>query len=119
MRVAVPLGSSTSSAAAAAAASGACLMAAASRSDVTVSVAGLVGSERQQQQQQLAGACDAVKGQAMVHIKYKCGASPDVVQFLVWLYADASMAQPLEVWQVSWPARGGKAAKSRLWQLCC
>jgi hypothetical protein len=106
MRAAVPLGSSPSSAAAAAAASGACLAAAASRPDVTVSVAGLVGSQRQQQQQQLAGASDAVKGQAQVHIKYKCGPSPDVVQFLVWLYADASMAQPLEVWQVR-PASQG------------
>jgi hypothetical protein len=36
-------------------------------------------------------------------MKYKCGTSPDVVQFLVWLYADASMAQPLEIWQVSLP----------------
>eukprot|EP00775_Hariotina_reticulata_P006048 gene6048-6286_t len=35
-----------------------------------------------------------------VSIKYKTGMSPEVVQFLVWLYGDGSMAQPLEVWQV-------------------
>jgi hypothetical protein len=105
MRVAVPLGSSTGSAAAAGAAAGACIVAAASRPDVTVSVAAPAGGQRQQQQQQLGGptaglAAAAAKGQAEVQIKYKCGASPDVVQFLVWLYGDASMAQPLEVWQV-------------------
>jgi len=36
----------------------------------------------------------------LVSIKYKAGLSPEVVQFLVWLYGDDSMAQPLEVWQV-------------------
>jgi hypothetical protein len=83
---------------------------------VTVSVSGLVGSQRQQQQ--VAGASDAVRGQAQVQLKYKCGASPDVVQLLVWLYADASMAQPLEVWQVSLPARSAAANLIALLTTC-
>lgn len=107
MRVHVPLGSSSSSSAAAAAAAGACLIAAASRPDVTVSVS-YPGVAQQQQQfvaaethafKAAAAAC-STKGGVEVHIKYKCGPSPDVVQFYLWLYGDACMAQPLEVWQV-------------------
>jgi hypothetical protein len=119
MRVAVPLGSSTSSAAAAAAAAGAGIVAASSRPDVTVSVLGLAGGQRQQQLGGLAAPTAAGAGvgsQAEVQIKYKCGASPDVVQFLVWLYADASMAQPLEVWQVSLLA---KCVQCTVAQVCC
>lgn len=49
------------------------------------------------------GAAGGTGAQEVV-IKYKCGASPEVAHFHVWLYADGHMARPVEVWQVR---RGG------------
>jgi len=35
-----------------------------------------------------------------VCLRYRCNAAQEAVQFYVWLYGDAAMAQPLEAWQV-------------------
>jgi hypothetical protein len=40
--------------------------------------------------------------QQVVCLRYRCGAAPQAVQFYVWLYGDAALAQPMETWQVRW-----------------
>lgn len=88
LRASIPLAtlSGTASQELLTAAAGGALLAAASRPDVTVDVssAAVAGS----------------KGLGEVSLRFKCGLSPEVVQFHVWLYGDACMAKPLEVWQV-------------------
>lgn len=69
----------------------------ASRQDVGATVlireqpAAAAGDTRQQQQQQ---------HQCYVCLRYRCSAAQEAVQFYVWLYGDAAMAQPLEAWHV-------------------
>jgi hypothetical protein len=67
------------------------LTAAASRSDVSVLVREL---------QQTAADAEPQQQQQYVCLRYRCGAAQEAVQFYVWLYGDAAMAQPLEAWQV-------------------
>jgi hypothetical protein len=60
----------------------------------------------QQQQQQLqggrghSGGSSGEAGGAQLSLRFKCGTSPEVCHFHVWVYADALQARPLEVWQV-------------------
>lgn len=61
-----------------------------------------VTAAQQQQQQQLHGGrgSSGESGGAQLSLRFKCGTSPEVCHFHVWVYADALQARPLEVWQV-------------------
>lgn len=60
----------------------------------------------QQQQQPQGGRAQSSSsssgegGGAQLSLRFKCGTSPEVCHFHVWVYADALQARPLEVWQV-------------------
>ena len=40
------------------------------------------------------------QGRTVLSVGFKCGLSPTVTHFHVWLYADSQTARPVEVWQV-------------------
>lgn len=91
LRASVPLISRLGTAAHApmfvtATAAGGVVTAAASRPDVAVAVSSACTSSG--------------RPEGELSIRFKCGLSPEVVQFYIWIYADACMARPLEVWQV-------------------
>jgi hypothetical protein len=81
------------------------LLVASSRPDVVVSVraraqeAGPAAQQLTGQQHQQQGSSGEAQ-QQHVCLRCKCGAAHEALQFYVWLYGEAAMAQPLEAWQV-------------------